>query len=79
MAAVRGYRHRCDLFRMSLEGEPVLAGLEVPNLQGVVPGAGNGVATVRGYRHRCDLFRMSLEGEPVLAGLEVPNLQGVVP
>ena len=62
MAAVRGNRHRMDRVRMTLEGEPVLAGLEVPNLQGVVPGARDGVAAVQGYRHRFDRAGMSLEG-----------------
>ena len=63
---------------MAGEGALHLAGLEVPDLEGVVVGGRDGVAAIGGHRHGAHPPCVAGEGALLLASLEVPDLEGEV-
>jgi hypothetical protein len=56
----------------TLEGPQCATALELPHLERLVSGGGNGVSAVWNHRHGVDLTSVALEGPQCAASLQLP-------
>jgi len=77
---VGGEPHAADPVTVSILLDGVLAlGKGVPQLDGLVPGAGDDLSVVGGESHRHDVLGVVLEPPGGLSGGEIPQSEGLVP
>jgi hypothetical protein len=64
---------------MTLEHPQAVAGVQVPEPEGVVPAGGEQPAAIGGEGAGVDPALMTLEHPQAVAGVQVPEPEGVVP
>jgi hypothetical protein len=60
---------------VALERPQCATALELPHLERLVSGGGNGVSAVCSHRHGVDLTSVALEGSQCAASLQLPPLR----
>jgi hypothetical protein len=73
--AIRAEDHARDFVSVSFEGEDLLTGLRIPDLEGLVPAPTHNPFAVGAEGHTQDTVGVPFEGAGFLPGLRIPELE----
>jgi len=55
------------------------SGVDIPNSEGLIPAARDGLLPIPGQDHRIDAIGVPVQGARNVAGVEIPHLEGPIP